>query len=388
MPYAASLVREPQWRAAVEAACAELQTQLAGARPDLVFAFVSHDHAANFDDIAERVHQLLEPRCGLGCGGEMIAGTAQEIESGPVISLFAACLPGSELETFQARFERTADGIVCTGLPESAEGQAAPRAVFLLADPFSTVPNSLLSRFADEFPSVPVLGGMASGGFGPGQNALFFNGECIRDGAIGVVVRGGPAIRSVVSQGCRPVGTHYIVTRAAENLIFDLGGLPALERVQELVQSLPPQDLEMVRGGLHLGIAINEYQETFERGDFLIANVAGGDPDRNALVLANRVRVGQTVQFHVRDAQAADEDLRQLLEQHRRKHKQPPHAALLFSCNGRGTRMFPAPHHDALCIRDVLGKIPLAGFFAQGEFGPIGGENYIHGFTASIALFE
>jgi small ligand-binding sensory domain FIST len=119
-----------------------------------------------------------------------------------------------------------------------------------------------------------------------------------------------------------------------------------------------------------------------------VRNVLGIDRDSGALAITERVRVGQTVQFHVRDAATADEDLHALLQLDVHAHDKRPAAALVFSCNGRGSRLFPEPNHDARTVRAEAGDIPLAGFFAQGELGPVGGENFIHGFTASVALFE
>jgi small ligand-binding sensory domain FIST len=133
---------------------------------------------------------------------------------------------------------------------------------------------------------------------------------------------------------------------------------------------------------------LNEYQSDFQRGDFLVRNVLALERETGAMAITDRVRVGQTVQFHVRDAATADEDLHALLRLDLSAHERKPGAALLFSCNGRGTRLFDEPHHDARAVRAEAGDIPLAGFFAQGELGPIGGQNFIHGFTASVALFE
>jgi len=246
----------------------------------------------------------------------------------------------------------------------------------------------MIDRFADELPGVPLIGGMASGGAVPGTNRLFINAESFPYGAIGVVVRGGPRIRSVVSQGCRPIGIHYLVTKAEENIVYGLGGTPPIERLRELLRTLSERDQRLLKSGLHLGIVMNEYQDTFARGDFLISNVMGTRSDDGAIAIGNLVRVGQTVQFHVRDADTADEDLVQLLEQDRTANSNPPQAALLFSCNGRGTRLFPEQNHDAGTIQELVGPIPLAGFFAQGELGPVGCKNYIHGFTASVAVFE
>ena len=254
--------------------------------------------------------------------------------------------------------------------------------------PCSCSTSTIIDQIGDELPGVPIIGGMASGGTGPDMNRLFLNSKAIATGAVGAVVRGGVRIRSVVSQGCRPIGDHYVVTRAEENIVYQLGGVPPIERLRQLPPTLTERDQQLIRSGLHLGIVMNEYQETFARGDFLISNVIGTRPDDGAIAIGNSVRVGQTVQFHVRDAATADEDLVQLLKQDRTANPNPPQAGLLFSCNGRGTRLFPEPNHDAVTIQDKVGPIPLADFFAQGELGPVGGKNYIHGFTASVAFFD
>jgi small ligand-binding sensory domain FIST len=193
---------------------------------------------------------------------------------------------------------------------------------------------------------------------------------------------------TLVSQGCKPIGSTYVVTRAERNVIFELGGRPAMERLQELYPTLSPQDQQLIEQGLLVGLAMSEYQERFRRGDFLITNVMGAHRESGAILLGNLVRTGQTVQFHVRDAKTADEDLRHMLGQLDQSSDRRFAGGLLFSCNGRGTRMFPEPHHDAQGIRKALGPLPLAGLFAAGEIGPVGGRNYIHGFTASLALFQ
>jgi small ligand-binding sensory domain FIST len=195
-------------------------------------------------------------------------------------------------------------------------------------------------------------------------------------------------LRSVVSQGCRPIGRPLLITKAQRNMLQELSGKPALARFSELYPTLTPQEQELVRGGLHVGRVINEYQDRFGRGDFLVRNVVGADRDSGTLVLGDFVRVGQTVQFHVRDAESADEDLRELLSAAHHSETARPAGALLFTCNGRGTRLFDAPHHDAACIAKVWPELPVAGFFAQGEIGPIGGRNFLHGFTASMLLVE
>ena len=176
-----------------------------------------------------------------------------------------------------------------------------------------------------------------------------------------------------------------MITRSEENLILDLGGVPALQRLREMYGELDDADRELVRSSLHVGRVASEYRETFKRGDFLVRNVLGADPDSGVIAVGDTIRTGQTIQFHVRDAASADDDLQALLCGS--PGETDPAGALIFTCNGRGSRLFAEPDHDARCLQRCLGPLPAAGFFAQGEIGPIGDRTFLHGFTASIALF-
>ena len=384
MSYASARSTLTDTQAALSEVTQQIQSQLAGARPDLAFLFVSREHTREMPNLGEALKEAIG--CGhlLGCTAEAVVCNAEEIEAAPVLTVWAAQLPGATIETFEVDFERTPDGWMCSGIPELPTEAEPSTTLFLLGDPYTCVTDTLLERLGEEFPGVPVIGGMASGGRQPGENRLYRDGARIVRGAVGAVLRGGPRVRSVVSQGCRPIGGSLIVTKAVQNVLLELGGRPALDRFQEIYGILPERDRELVHRGLHVGIAMNEYRERFERGDFLITNVMAADKDVGALAIGNLVRVGQTVQFHVRDHESADEDLRHLLEGFAEDRAQ---AALLFTCNGRGTRLFPGPHHDAQVVQELCGPVPLAGFFAQGELGPVGGRNYIHGFTASLAMF-
>lgn len=388
MPYAASCSRTVDGRRALDEVCHDTATQLQGVRPDLSFLFASQEHAAAFDEIAAAAQALTKSAHILGCTCESIAAGGREWEEGPTLSLWSAVLSGAKLETFHVEFEATPDGPICSGLPEPVPEEDRARAVFLLADPYTSAIDTLISRLADDLPDVPLIGGMASGGAGPGENRLLLDGQSLKAGGVGVILRHGPQVHSIVSQGCRPIGSTFIVTKVQDNVILELGGKTALSRLEQTYAGLSEEDRHLIRRGLHIGIAMNEYKPVFSRGDFLISNVLGADRESGAIALGNFVRTGQTVQFHIRDADAADEDLRQLLTMQKQTHPGVPRGALLFSCNGRGTKLFPKPDHDAGVIQELCGPLPLAGFFAQGELGPVGGRNYIHGFTASVALFE
>jgi small ligand-binding sensory domain FIST len=388
MPFAAGSSTNTDFTSAVAEATAIVSRQLAGAAADLTFAFISHAHRRHFSRFAKQVQTALPSRRLIGCTGEAVIAGRKEMESGPAIAIWSAALPGAELTSFHLDFERTPDGILCTGIPDWGEADPKQfRAVFVLGEPYTSAPTSILERLQEDLPGVPVIGGMASGASSPGENALFLQHEPIPSGAVAVAIRGGPAIHTLVSQGCRPIGGPFVITRAEDNVVVELGGRPALERLQEVYEELSPHDRELLSEGVHLGLAINEYKEHFSHGDFLIANVLGARRDTGAIAVGNLVRVGQTVQFHVRDAASADDDLRGLLSQYRRQGR-PAAAALLFTCNGRGSKLFTTQDHDASAVQDALGPLPLIGFFANGEIGPVGGRNFIHGFTASLALFD
>jgi small ligand-binding sensory domain FIST len=358
--------------------------------PDLAAAFFSVHHAPAANEMAEAIRQRLAPRCLLGCVAEAVIGNDREVEEGPALSLWLGrwTRPVS-VESFHLTLQRAADGPSLLGWPDALTGaDPSQTAVLLLGDPFTFPVDLFLSQVRDLAPGVRVLGGMASGIRAPGQCRLLHDSAAVNQGAAGILLQGPVGLRSIVSQGCRPIGHPLVITRAEENIICELGGKPSLERLQELWEGLTPEEQNLFRQGLHIGRVLNEYQEGFQRGDFLVRNVLGIDRDSGALGINDRVRVGQTVQFHVRDADTADEDLHALLQRDRHAHDRPPAAGLIFTCNGRGMRLFRQPHHDACAVRAEVGPIPLAGFFAQGELGPVGGQNFIHGFTASIALFE
>ncbi len=368
-----------------EAALREVLDGLAGnfdAEPaDLAVVFASMHHAETLGRVGSELVSRELSRHVLGCTGETIIGEGREVESEPALSVWAIRLPTSELKPI--RVDDSADGL-------NIVGSLDPRtdSVLLLGDPFTFAPDLWLQRVNSAVPGLRVMGGMASGSQVPRQNRLLLDGQVFDDGAVGMVLSGGVEVRTLVSQGCRPIGRPMIVTRAERNLIRELGRRPSLEVLRELFEELPAEDQERVQSGLHIGRVINEYQDSFGRGDFLVRNVMGAD-DTGGIAITDMVRVGQTVQFHVRDAETADEDLRTMVEGERLARPESKVAgALLFSCNGRGTRLFPGPDHDVSVLRDLFGPIPVAGFFAMGEIGPVGGQNFVHGFTASVVLLE
>lgn len=385
--FASALSTNRETAAAVTEVIALVQQQLP-ASPDLVVVLMSAHHGDEAAHVASQLQGAFETDAVIGCTGESIVGVGIEIEMEPAISVWAACLPDTTVLPMHLEFVRTPAGGSIVGWPDDLpDTWPDDSALLLLGDPFSFPPELLLERINEDHPGAPIVGGMASAGSQPDENQLIRGGQAFTEGAVAVFVQGGVSIRTVVSQGCRPIGEHFVITKSERNAIEALGGVPAYEKLLEVFNKLPTRDQQLVQRGLHVGRVVSEYQDSFEQGDFLIRNVMGVDQDSGAIVIGDFVRPGQTVQFNVRDWETADAELRQLLAAVRDDVDGTVGGALLFTCNGRGTRLFPDPHHDAKAVGDALGQIPLAGFFAAGEIGPIGNTNFLHGFTASIAIF-
>jgi small ligand-binding sensory domain FIST len=383
--------QHPSAREAVAEVAGQLLDGLGGDEPSLLAVFASPQHVAAFGDIARTLESLCRPTVLLGCTAYGVVGGAHEVEEGPAITALAGVLPGTRLVPVGLEFLDTPDGPTVLGWPDGdgeAEGPATGSLMVLLADPFSFPTDAFLARLNEAEPDLAVIGGLASSARGPGGNRLVVGGTAQGEvdlrttGAVGVLLDGGVSVHTVVSQGCRPIGRPYVVTKAERHWIQELGGRPALERLREMVAEASEEERELLQRGPHIGRVVDERKLEFARGDFLVRNVMGADQRSGAVAVGDAIEVGQTIQFHVRDADSADEDLRELLTGARAD------AALVFTCNGRGSHMFGEPDHDAGLIERMLGPLPVAGFFCAGEMGPVGGRNFLHGFTASLALFQ
>ena len=382
--FASAVVTTTNWRPALEKSCQDLIRRFN--RPvDVLVVFVSPHFQTQLEEIVACLQTHLSPRNLIGGTGEGIVADGNEIETEPAISLWCALLPETQIDTMRLTFERTSDGGTFIGWPDSLSGSWQEDSVIILVgEPFSFPADGLLDRLGEDRPGVPLVGGMASGFHSPGENRIIVQGDVSNNGAAVLVLQGGVKTQTVVSQGCRPIGERFVITAIQQNMITGLGGKPALDVLKSLYEKLPTTEQEAMQNGFHIGRVVSEYQDEYQMGDFLIRNVVGVDPDLRAVVVADYLKVGQTVQFHIRDYESASLELNQLLSQ----VETPCAAALLFTCNGRGTRLFEVESHDATTVSEHLGSIPVTGIFAQGELGPVGGKNFLHGFTASIILFE
>jgi len=357
---------------------------LGGAPADLAVVFASGSHLVAPEATLEGVHAVLAPEALVGCGAGGVLGSGREHESGTALAVWAAAFDGDGgASAFHATIEEEEEEHRIVGLPE-LDGSSG---ILMLSDPYSFPTDAVLEMLSEHAPAVPVLGGLASGRTAEGNGALFFGDRVYDSGAVGVTMQGVEML-PCVSQGAAPLGREVTITAAEGNIINELAGRPALQTVEQIISELAPRERGLVAGGLLIGVVIDGGKPEYKQGDFLVRGVLGADTETGALIVGTQVTPGQVVRLHARDARSADEDLREALKLRvEALAGERPAGALVFSCNGRGSAMFGIADHDAETIERELRGAPSAGFFAAGEIGPVGGRSFLHGFTATVAVF-
>jgi small ligand-binding sensory domain FIST len=345
--------------------------------------------AANPEDVAAALaaaQRTIGAPHAIGCSSTHgVIGGGHGIEDVSAVSVFVASGPELHVRSFHLEVMPTQDSIAVVGMPEI---EALDQVAIVLADAYSFPVEGFVESSTMSLRGLPVAGGIALGGQGSGSTRLLIDERVVDRGAVGLVLSGSVGVEAIVSQGCRPVGNPMAVTRCEGNVILELAGRPALQRLEDLLLSLPAEDQAIAATGLQIGVMHDEYLDTHEQGDYLIRNLVRIDVDRAAIVIADDVEIGQTISFQLRDPAAASDDLRRILGEWASSNHSRAAGALLFSCNGRGEAFFTSSDHDAVTVRDHLGGAEVAGYFAAGEIGPVSGRNHLHGFSASVVVFD
>lgn len=362
-------------------AAARAALGLGGAPCDVALVFAGQDNLEHAGTGLEAVHERLRPTALAGCGAQGVVGTRREVETGGVV-VWAASLGHGSAESFHLEALPAGDGrLAITGMPSTAEDEV----LVMFVDPYTFPAEALLTEMAQSSPGLPVVGGLAAAE--SAAAALFHDDSVAHMGAVGVVLSD-VAVNCTVSQGASPIGPEMVVTACDGNVIEELASQPALDRLMHAIRNeLSPAEQALATQGLLVGIVIDENRPDYSRGDFLVRGLFSVDEEDRTITIGERVRVGQTVRLHVRDAASADVDLRSALERASKELNGPAAGALIFTCNGRGSHMFGSAGHDATALADEIGSAPVAGFFCAGEIGPVGPRSFVHGFSTSVALF-
>jgi small ligand-binding sensory domain FIST len=368
---------------------ADLRRRLAAPRVTLGLVFLT----PQFFDCAVSVLDILRVHAQIpllaGCSSQSLIAGGEEREEGAGLVLALYHLPGAELRAThftQAHVEPSGEATRWERITGVGPDQTNGWLVF--ADPFHLDAEAWLHQWNDAYAPIPILGGLASGDAATRATQIYLNGEVFEEGGVAISIGGEVMLGGVISQGCTPIGEPWPVTRSERNVIHSIGNRPAYEVLLETYNALSAEEQAQARGNIFIGLVMNEYAETFHRGDFLIRNLLGGDPKAGSIAIGALPRTGQTVQFHRRDAVAAADDLDALLDKKRAELAGATvYGACLCCCNGRGKNLFGVPNHDAALVQERLGPLGLAGFFCNGEIGPVGARNFLHGYTAALALF-
>ena len=368
---------------AVKDAASQARAEL-DAEVSCAVLFFSPDYSEHLEDFLELVRVYGRVPLLVGCTGGGLIGTGREAEDRSGFSLLLLSLPRTELtvcELSQTQVEESTGPAYWQ--MESGVDADGVDAWIVLAHPQRFGAERWLAEWNAAYPGVPTLGGLASG---DQENFIICrDGHAISGDAVALGLRGGVQVRTIVSQGCRPIGEPLTITGAKQNLLLSLGSKPAYSVLNNVFNGLSKQEKDRARNNLFAGLATSEYLDEYKRGDFLIRNILGADPEAGAVAIGSPLRVGQTLQYQLRDRDSADEDLRELCHAAEEDGARP-FASLLFSCNGRGRGLFSVPDHDAGVLAEIFGPHPATGFFCNGEIGPVGKHNYLHGYTASAVL--
>jgi small ligand-binding sensory domain FIST len=384
MKWASGISERAVAQQAILELAAHVRAELGGAEPDLAILFVSPHHAATYARIPSLLQAALPRALIVGCSAGGVIGGGLEIEGRPALSITAASLPGVELQPFHFEADSTP--------PDEAAWRARfgdlPDATFLVfPDPFTADVEELLSGLDEAYPTLTKLGGLASGGTRPGANALFLGDAVHRSGSVGVALSGNLMVDTIVAQGCRTIGKPLIVSRCEENVILELDHRRPVDVLKELYSGLDERDQELFKTSLFVGIEMREGME-FNAGEFLVRNMAGVDTKRGAIAVGALLTPWQVVQFLLRDARTAEDDLERMLARYRAEEHGPVRGVLMFSCMGRGEHLFGRADHDTGLFAERLGPAPLGGFFCSGEIGPVGGQTFVHGYTSAFGVFR
>ena len=389
MKWASAVARSPNASEAVARACKDVRRTLGDGPVDFALFFVAPHFREAFELLHGWIQACLPARVVVGCSGGGVIGGGVEVEGAPAFSVIAARLPDVSVDVIHTDGLELPDADAAPslwrqwlGLPDSEA-----RHFLVLADPFSARLEPLLTGLDYAFPDSAKIGGVASGGRTAGEQALFNGPHLLRSGVLLIALGGEIAVDTLVAQGCRPIGRAVTVTRCENNVLLEVEDRPPLHYLAELVEESTPEDKELMRRSLLLGVQVDEPVDA-RADEFLIRNLVGIDYKRGILAASVGLRPGQLVQFHLRDRASAVDELRRLLAEYGGRRQPAPCGALLFSCLGRGQHLYQEVGHDSRLCRELVGDLPLAGFFCNGEIGPVAGATHIHGYTSAFAFFR
>lgn len=363
------------WQELVAAALAELGPR----RPDenIGFLYATDYLAPHLGEILARLRQATGiaewiGTTGIGIGARGEAGAAVEYYDRPALAVMLGALPADSFRVF----EPVHGGL---GPFRSENGawlaRAQPLVGIVHGDPRNPLTPEIVSELAEATGSF-LVGGLTSsraGGFPQIADGV------VEGGVSGALFAAGVGVATGLSQGCSPIGPAHEITEAEDNIVKSLDGKPAFAVLSAEIGEVLTRQLERVAGYIHVALPI----EGSDIADYLVRNLIGIDREKGWLAIGELVTPGRRLMFVRRDRDAAERDLKRMLESVARRAGAHIKGGVYFACVGRGANLFGANSEELALVADALGPAPLVSFLANGEIC----RDRLYGYTGVLTLF-
>ena len=377
--------QEPSAADAAERATLMAMGNAGIAKADLAIVFATINYQTEYEQLYQAV--LANSSCDelIGCSGMSVLTSGGEFEEEPAIAVMV--LRSEQLSAVPFSAQGT-ESEVGEQIQESIQSALQDDSLLIIFPDIRAVnPAELVKQIGSDGAALPVVGAAVSGDATGAQMYHWKDAQATEGGATGVLLSGNFNTEIGVAQGCQPIGKPREVTKVDGQVIFELDGEPALENFKGTLQLLTQDDIRRSGGTVFVGIAMDDTNKNPTRGDFLIRNLVGISEEHAALAISEEVKVGQLVQFHLRNPAAAAEEIEAIVAQLAEKtREQSPAFGLYFNCLGRGKGLYGVTNHDINIIQEQFPGLPVIGFFGNSEFAPIGGQNFAHAYTGVFVL--
>jgi small ligand-binding sensory domain FIST len=336
----------------------------------LGFVYFTDKHAGHSGDILRKLKESTGISDWVGTIGMAICCTGTEYYEQPAIALLVTDLPKQHYKLFHD------PGILPSNQANSQTGTIKGVKVAIVhGDPRNGQLPGIIHELPDKIGNGYLAGGLTSSDSFHYQ----FAGDLDEGALSGVILDEEIPIATGLTQGCSPIGQKHTITECDSNIVMQIDGRPALDVMKEEIGEVLARDLNRIGGYIFAGFPI----PGTDTGDYMVRNLVGVDINSGAIAIGEYLQNHKPIMFCKRDGTTATQDLKQMVNKLRKRTHGQVKGGLYFSCLGRGQHMFGEVNREMEIIAEILGDVPLVGFYANGE---IAGDQ-LYGYTGVLVLF-